>query len=77
MTSEINEKSYELFSRYCPKFKGFGGRMERDDARIKQFFDNEYEYMEFDYPLFMIKKSVLVMPNKTVVYVGKVVKTKL
>lgn len=51
MSSDINQKSFEIFSKYCPKFKGFGGGIEQDDIRIKQFFDNKYEYIEFDNPI--------------------------
>lgn len=51
MSSDINRKSYEIFSEYCPKFKGFGGGIEQNDIRIKQFFDNQYEYVEFDNPI--------------------------
>ena len=51
MSSVINQKSFEIFSEYCPQFKGFGGGIEQNDIRIKQFFDNKYEYVEFDNPI--------------------------
>lgn len=52
MSSEINQVSFEIYSKYCPNFKGFGGGIQKDDIRIKQFFDDKYEYIEFDNPLF-------------------------
>ena len=52
MSSGINQKSFEIFSKYCPKFKGFSGGILQDDIRIRQFFDDEYEYIEFDNPIF-------------------------
>ena len=51
MSSDINQKSFEIFSEYCPQFKGFSGGIEQNDIRIKQFFDNKYEYVEFDNPI--------------------------
>lgn len=51
MNHEINQKCFELFSSYCPKFKGFGGGIKRDDPRIKEFFNRRYEYVEFDHPI--------------------------
>jgi len=36
MSSDINQKSFEIFSKYCPRFKGFGGGIEQNDMRIKQ-----------------------------------------
>ncbi|MBD5458810.1 MAG: class I SAM-dependent methyltransferase [Lachnospiraceae bacterium] len=109
MSSEMNQKSFEIFSKYCPKFKGFGGGIEQDDIRIQQFFGNKYEYSEFDNPVsydidrfisrslsgsYSLKKGdtdydryieelhrlyeqyakndVLVMANKTIVYIGHI-----
>lgn len=108
MSSDINRKNFEIFSEYCPKFKGFGGGIKQDDIRIKQFFDNKYEYIEFDNPIsydinkFISrcksgsyslkngdtdydkyiealrrlyeqyeKNNLLVMPNKTIAYIGQ------
>ena len=52
MSSGINQISYDIYSKYCPNFKGFGGGIQKDDIRIKQFFEDQYEYVEFDNPLF-------------------------
>ena len=52
MSSGINQISYDIYSKYCPDFKGFGGGIQKDDIRIKQFFEDQYEYVEFDNPLF-------------------------
>lgn len=51
MSSEVNVKNQEIFSRYCPRFKGFGGGIGQDDIRIRQFFADRYTYIEFDHPL--------------------------
>ena len=59
MSSEINQICFEIFSKYCPNFKGFGGGIQKDDIRIKQFFEDKYEYVEFDNPLFYDKNSFM------------------
>lgn len=51
MSGDMNQKSFEIFSKYCPLFKGFGGGIKQNDIRIRQFFDNKYEYIEFDNPI--------------------------
>ncbi|MBQ9765808.1 MAG: class I SAM-dependent methyltransferase [Lachnospiraceae bacterium] len=109
MSSEINQQSFEIYSKYCPNFKGFGGGIKEHDVRIKQFFDDKYEYNEYDNPIYYgenkfisrnlsgsyslkvgdmhyeeylnalhnlfkkySNKDILVMPNKTSVYFGKI-----
>ena len=52
MSSKVNQVSFEIYSKYCPNFKGFGGGIQKDDIRIKQFFEDRYKYVEFDNPLF-------------------------
>ena len=59
MSSEINQVSFEIYSKYCPNFKGFGGGIQKDDIRIKQFFEDKYEYVEFDNPLFYHKNKFI------------------
>lgn len=49
---KVNQLSFEIYSEYCPGFRGFGGGIQKDDKRIQQFFDNQYEYLEFPYHLF-------------------------
>ena len=51
-SDEINQLSFEIYSEFCPDFKGFGGGIQKDDKRIQQFFDSRYEYLEFPHPLF-------------------------
>lgn len=48
----INQELYRVFSAYCPDFKGFSGGTKPHDDRIKFFFDNDYEYISFDNPLY-------------------------
>ena len=59
MASAINQVSYEIYSSYCPNFKGFGGGIQKNDIRIKQFFGDKYEYIEFDNPLFYNKDTFI------------------
>lgn len=59
MSNIVNQTSYEIFSKYCPDFRGFSGGMQKDDVRIKEFFDDEYEYVEFDNPLFYNKEKFI------------------
>lgn len=59
MSSEINQVSFEIYSKYCPNFKGFGGGIQKGDIRIRQFFEDKYEYVEFDNPLFYDKNKFI------------------
>lgn len=52
MSDEANQRSFAIYSQYCSKFVGFGGGIQKDDTKIKQFFSGKYEYAEFDNPLF-------------------------
>lgn len=52
VSNEINQRSMEIYAKYCPDFKGFSGGIQKDDVRINEFFDGKYEYAEFDNPLF-------------------------
>lgn len=51
MDSEIAQKIQRICEKYCPNFKGFGGGIQRDDERIKSFFDGGYKRIEYDNPL--------------------------
>ena len=51
MTDPVNQACFEIFRRYCPAFQGFGGGIQRDDIRIRQFFGGSYTYMEYENPL--------------------------
>lgn len=48
----INRESYDIFTRYCPNFKGFGGGIQKDDRRIVEFFGGKYEREIFENPLY-------------------------
>lgn len=56
---EINKKSVEIFSKYCPEFHGFSGGMSEDDGRIQKFFGNEYEKIEFENSLVYDKETFI------------------
>ena len=55
----VNQDLHEIYSRYCPNFKGFGGGIEQDDPRIKEFFDGKYDYVSFDNPLYFDKDKFI------------------
>ena len=59
MTSTENQECFEIYQKYCPNFKGFGGGIKKDDIRIKQFFDSNYEYIEFENDLFYNKDTFI------------------
>ena len=51
MNAAVTQDSYEIFQKYCPKFKGFTGGLQADDPRIESFFDGRYEKAEYGHPL--------------------------
>jgi len=53
----INQELHRVYSKYCPDFKGFSGGTKPHDDRIKYFFNNEYEYITFDNPLYFDKEK--------------------
>ncbi len=59
MESEFNVKSYEIYKKYCPDFKGYHGGMKDDDGRIADFFDNSSERLSFDNPLEFTKEKFI------------------
>ncbi len=59
MSHEMNQKCFEIYSKYCPRFKGFGGGIRKDDVRIKQFFENDYKCLEYDNPIYYDKNAFI------------------
>ena len=59
LSCHVNRESFKIFSKYCPNFKGFCGGMQQDDERIKKFFDNQYDYIEFDNPVIYDKNKFI------------------
>ncbi|MBR3766615.1 MAG: methyltransferase domain-containing protein [Clostridia bacterium] len=55
----INQELHRVYSEYCPDFKGFSGGTKPHDDRIKDFFDNDYEYITFDNPLFFDREKFI------------------
>ncbi len=49
--AKINRLCEEVFSKFCPDFKGFSGGLKKDDERISEFFDGKFSYEEFANPL--------------------------
>lgn len=59
MTGGINQDSFKIYSKFCPNFKGFNGGIKKDDIRIRRYFDDSYEYVEFDNPLYYSKDKFI------------------
>lgn len=57
--SEVNRRSFEIFSRFCPAFKGFSGGIQKNDSRIGQFFDSKYECVTFDNPIIFDREKFI------------------
>ena len=55
----VNSSMFEINKKYCPDFHGFGGGIKRDDPRIQQFFNNNYERISFDHPLVLDKDTFI------------------
>ena len=51
MSDPVNRDLQDVYVKYCPDFVGFSGGIEKDDARIRDFFRGKYEYAEFSNPL--------------------------
>lgn len=51
-TARINILCGEIYSEFCPHFKGFSGGIKKDDERIYEFFGGRFDYREFDNPLY-------------------------
>ncbi|MBQ8279300.1 MAG: class I SAM-dependent methyltransferase [Roseburia sp.] len=59
MSYSMNQECYDIYKKYCPNFKGFGGGIQKDDVRIKQFFSNNYNYLEFSNDIFYEKETFI------------------
>lgn len=57
--SELMQKNYIIYKKYCPKFKGFSGGIEKDDVRIKNFYNNNYVRIEYTNPLYYDKAKFI------------------
>ena len=55
----VNRELYGIYSRYCPEFHGFSGGIVKDDKRIREFFDDRYEYVSFDHPLYYDREKFI------------------
>ena len=55
----LNREMHEIYEKYCPDFRGFNGGIKKDDERIKHFFENGYEYISFDHPLYLDRDTFI------------------
>lgn len=56
----LNQELSQIYSDYCLDFKGFSGGIKKDDPRIKELFDNQYDYISFENPLYFNKENFIV-----------------
>ncbi len=59
VNSAFNVKSYEIYKKYCPSFKGYHGGMKDDDERITDFFDNNLKKLIFENPIEFTKEKFI------------------
>lgn len=59
MNFEVTRESYNIYRKYCPKFKGFGGGIQKDDSRIINFFSTKYERYQYNNNLTFQKDKFL------------------
>ncbi|MBR5182264.1 MAG: class I SAM-dependent methyltransferase [Clostridiales bacterium] len=55
----LNREMHEIYEKYCPDFRGFNGGIKKNDERIKYFFENGYEYISFDHPLYLDRDTFI------------------
>lgn len=48
-----------FFQSTVPILKAFGGGIVKDDPRIRTFFDDKYDYISFDNPLYYDKEKYI------------------
>ncbi len=56
---EFSFEHQSVFKKYCPRFKHFNGGVQKNDERIVKYFNNDFNYAEFDNPLFYDKKQFI------------------
>lgn len=59
MNDQLNQEAYEIYRNYCPDFKGYSGGIQKDDERIRAFFDDRYQYIEFANPLYYSEETFI------------------
>ena len=59
MNDQLNQEAYEIYRNYCPDFKGYSGGIQKDDERIRAFFDDKYQYIEFANPLYYSEETFI------------------
>ncbi|MBO4325533.1 MAG: methyltransferase domain-containing protein [Lachnospiraceae bacterium] len=55
----LNRDMREIYTKYCPNFKGFNGGIVKDDPRIREFFRNGYEFVSFTNPLYLNRDAFI------------------
>lgn len=57
--SPFNKAWHEIYEKYCPEFQGFSNGIKHDDQRIRDFFNNEYESIAFENPLYFDREKFM------------------
>ena len=55
----VNKELHQIYTKYCPNFNGFNGGIQKDDQRIVECFDGQYEYVEFENPLYLDREKFI------------------
>ena len=55
----LNQELFQIYSKYCPDFNGFSGGIMKDDPRIRYFFNERYDLISYDNPLFYDKDKFI------------------
>ncbi len=53
MSSSFNQECAAIYTKWCPRFQGFGGGIQENDSRISVYFKDQYNILEFNNPLVM------------------------
>lgn len=55
----VNRGLHRIYSKYCPDFRGFSLGLEKDDVRIRTFFEGGYDYVSFEAPLYFDRERFM------------------
>lgn len=59
MNDQLNQETYKVYRNFCPDFQGYSGGIQKDDERIRTFFDDRYQYIEFSNPLYYSEETFI------------------
>lgn len=59
MQSEFNRRTYDIYKKYCPNFKGFHAGIKDGDKCFSEFFDDKYKTVTIPNPILFTKKKFI------------------